>query len=332
MKIYHYLDEPLRVFGAPCLEQTGKLQRLPEALMQKLKNLELFGKRCPGARLCFRTNSSELRVKITLETLSVDIGMSIFSCQSAAVLIGERSNAHFAGLVFPPNYDTRTFECTFQKSDQMEDITIFLPRNEQIADVEIGIEDTAAIEAPTPYKNVMPVIYYGSSITEGGCCCNIFNAYNAILSNRLNIDYYNFGFSANAKGELEVADYISSFDMSIFVFDYDHNAPTKEHLLATHEPFFKRIREKKPMLPIIMMSRPAAVYSDDDKLRREIIRKTYENALAAGDSNVYFIDGETFYGEKDRELCSIDTVHPNDIGFLRMADTIEPVMKKILKL
>ncbi|MBO5069638.1 MAG: hypothetical protein J6C37_04670, partial [Roseburia sp.] len=208
MKTYHYFDEPLKLFGVPCLEQTGKVQRLPESLMQKLHNLELFGRRCPGARLCFRTNSPKVQIKITLETLSVDIWMSILSCQSAFVLVGERSSAHFAGVVFPQNYDAKIFEGTIQKSDEMEDITIFLPRNEGVADVEIGICDDAIIEAPTPYVNEKPVVYYGSSITEGGCCSNMFNVYNAILSNRLNLDYYNFGFSGNAKGEPEVADYI----------------------------------------------------------------------------------------------------------------------------
>ena len=127
-----------------------------------------------------------------------------------------------------------------------------------------------------------------------------------------------------------LADYINTFDMSIFVYDYDHNAPNAEHLRNTHEPFFLRIREKHPDLPVIMMSKPAEIYSEDDILRREIIRTTYENAIAAGDKNVYFIDGETFYGEKERSLCSIDCVHPNDLGFLRMADTIEPVMRRIL--
>ena len=332
MKIYHYYDKPLKVFGVPCYEKTGKLQRLPEELLEKLPHLEGLGKRCPGGRICFRTDSDKVQVRITFRTLSMDIGMSIFSCQAAAVLIGERTNAHFAGLVYPPDYQTLTFEGTVSKADQMEDVTIFLPRNEQIADIEIGIEDLASIEEPTPYRNDLPVVYYGSSITEGGCCCNIFNPYNAILSNRLNLDYYNLGFSGNAKGEPEMADYISSLDMSLFVLDYDHNAPDKEHLQATHEPFFKKIRAAHPQLPVIMMSKPAAVYTEDDKLRREIIRRTYENAVAAGDRNVYFIDGETFYGEKDRELCSIDKVHPNDIGFLRMADTIEPVIRKALKL
>ena len=62
-----------------------------------------------------------------------------------------------------------------------------------------------------------------------------------------------------------------------------------------------------------------------------MIRATYEAARAAGDENVYFIDGETFYGDADRQLCSIDGCHPNDLGFYRMATVIRPVLQKILE-
>ena len=72
-------------------------------------------------------------------------------------------------------------------------------------------------------------------------------------------------------------------------------------------------------------------FSQDAVARREVIRRTFINAVAVGDRNVYFLDGEKFFGEEDRELCTIDTVHPNDLGFYRMAKTILPVMKKILE-
>lgn len=330
MKKYNFKDTPLEVYGVPFWKQTGQLRRLPDSVIDKVPRLKFLGKRCPGARVCFRTDAGEFTVRITFETLTVDVGMSIYACQSAAVLIGERENAHFAGLVNPPDYNTFTFEKTIHKEKEMEDVTIFLPRNEIIANVEIIVPKEAKVESPTPYRALKPILYYGSSITEGGCCCSVFNAYNAILSNRLNVDYSNFGFSGSAKGELEIADYINTIGMSLFVYDYDHNASTAKDLRKTHEPFFKRIREKNPNLPVIMLSKPAARYTENDKIRRHIILQTYINAINAGDANVYFVDGETLFGNKDREICTIDMKHPNDIGFLRMADTLEPLIRRIL--
>ncbi len=330
MPTYTLFDKPLKVSGVPFFEIDKRLARLPDELIAQLPHLDHLGKRCPGARVAFKTNSPTFTIKLALKTLSVDVGMSLYSCQSAQVMLGERETARHLGVVSPPDYNTKTFQKTFNKSSELEQITVYFPRNEQMEAIEITVEDGATVVDPTPYKYKKPVVFYGSSITEGGCSCNSTNAYSAILSRWLDFDFYNLGFSGNAKGELVMADYINTFDMGAFVYDYDHNAPSIEHLSNTHKPFFDRIREVHPDIPILMMTRPAEIYNENMKARREIVKATYDAAVAAGDKNVYFIDGETFYGETDRNLCSFDDCHPNDIGFFRMASVIRPILKKML--
>ena len=159
----------------------------------------------------------------------------------------------------------------------------------------------------------------------------VSNGYNSMISRWLDVDFYNFGFSGNAKGEPEIAEYINTIDKSIFVYDYDHNAPDVDYLEKTHEPFFQIIRKHDPQLPVLMMTRPNFYEGTDDAKRREVVRRTYENAVSAGDKNVWFLDGETFFGKEDRALCTLDGTHPNDLGFYRMAKTICPVISKILE-
>lgn len=331
MKTYTLFDKPLRVCGIPFFEENKKLARLPDELIEKLPHLHHLGRRCSGGLVAFKTNSRNFTVKVTLKTLSVDVGMSIYSCQSAQVMVGERENARHRGVVNPPNYETKVFKGTFDKSAELEQVSIYFPRNEQLENIEITVDDDAIVTEPTPYKYSKPVVFYGSSITEAGCSCNSTNAYNAILSRWLDFECYNLGFSGNARGELCMADYINTIDMGVFVYDYDHNAPTVEHLANTHKPFFDRIRSVHPNIPIIMMTRPLECYLDAHKQRRDIVKATYDAAVAAGDQNVYFIDGETFYGETDRNLCSFDDCHPNDLGFFRMASLIRPVLEEALK-
>ena len=332
MKTYTYLDSPVKIYGVPFFETRKTLKRLPDELIEKIPNLNFLGRRSPGVRMCFRTNSKTFTVKIEFETLSPDIGMAIYSCQSAFVYAGDRAEPRYLGLVNPPDYNTKSFSRVFdKKSTETEDIIIYLPRNEIMKNIEVEIEDDAEILPPTPYKYEKPIVYYGSSITEGGCCCNMSNAYNAIISKHLSTNYINLGFSGNALGEPEMADFINTIDMSIFVLDYDHNAPTPEHLENTHYPFYKKIRSAHPELPILMLTRPAEYTDEDVDKRREIVNATYERAKAAGDNNVYFIDGSTYFGEKDRDLCTIDTTHPNDYGFHLMAAAIEPTIKEILE-
>lgn len=334
MKVFSYKDEPIQIFGIPTWDEKKEFRRLTPELIEfftgKLQAFPRVGTRCPGARLCFRTDSETIKVKVTIEPSGSDLGMSIFACKSAHVLIGERKNAYFAGLVHPDNGEMDTFEKEFKKKNVMEDITIFLPIATVVKNVEISIEDDARIETPTPYTYQKPVLFYGSSITEGAHATRPSNAYTALLSTWLDFDYYNLGFSGGAKGNPEIADFINTLDISAFVLDYDHNAPDVAHLEATHEPFFKKIREKNPNLPILMMSSPDFDYAPDKAERREVIRKTYENAVVAGDKNVYFLDGETFFGTEDRHCCTSDTCHPNDLGHYRMAKVILPVMREML--
>ncbi|MBQ7919166.1 MAG: hypothetical protein IJ324_04380 [Lachnospiraceae bacterium] len=73
----------------------------------------------------------------------------------------------------------------------------------------------------------------------------------------MDADFYNFGFSGSARGEMEFAEYIAALpEIGLFVYDYDHNAPTSGHLEQTHERFFQRVRQAHPDVPIIMLSRP----------------------------------------------------------------------------
>ena len=332
MKTYTQFDAPAKIYGAPLFASTGTLDRLPPELRARLgPDMEHLGRRCPGARMALRTDSETFTVRMTLETLSPDVGVSIFGCQAISVYAGNKPDMRFLGLVNPPNYQTFTCERTFTKRAEMEDIMLWLPRNEVVASVSIDVEDGARVEAPTPYKYPVPIVYYGSSITEGGCPSRFANSYNAIICRRLDADYVNLGFSGRARGELEMAEYINTLEKSVFVMDYDHNTPTAEHLLNTHEPFFQRIRAHDPELPVVMISAPDIDYLKEGRERRDIVRRTWERARAAGDENVYFIDGETLFGDADREMCTVDACHPTDLGFYRMAGVIEPVLRKILE-
>ena len=147
----------------------------------------------------------------------------------------------------------------------------------------------------------------------------------------MDCDHINLGFSGNAKGEEAIAEYIAGLKMSAFVYDYDHNAPNPAHLAATHERMFRIIRNAQPELPILMLTRPKYYLEETEKERLEIVRRTYENALAAGDKNVYFIPGPELLMDLVREEALVDNCHPADGGFISMAYVIGEKLKEILK-
>ena len=151
-------------------------------------------------------------------------------------------------------------------------------------------------------------------------------SYESILSRRLNRDFINLGFSGAARAEIPMADHIKNLDMSLFVYDYDYNAPNPEELIERHERMFLIIREANPTLPILMLSKPKYVLEGYDKWRRDIVETTYKNAKTRGDENVYFLDGPALMA-----LCgedgTVDNVHPTDFGFASMAMAIEKVIR-----
>ena len=334
---YSVFDSPVRVYGVPLFEKNKRLERFPEYLREKLLSAQDKGcltqqiaTRTVGARAAFRTSSKKIRIEMKLKTLAHDAGMSRFACSSAAVYTGYGDSLVFRGLAVP-GFDDMLGDIEFENKNGTTDVMIFFPRNEIVDNITITLDDGAKILPPTPYRYEKPVVFFGSSITEGGHAALVTNAYTVLLSRRLSFDYYNFGLSGSCLGQTEIAEFICEMNPSVLVYDYDHNAPTAEYLKNTHEPFFRFIRERLPCLPVLMMSAPNYDHMPEADERREIIRKTFENARASGDENVYFIDGKDFFGDEERQFCTTDTTHPNDYGFHKMAGVIEPVLKEILE-
>ena len=209
-------------------------------------------------------------------------------------------------------------------------VTINMPLYNGVYQVFIGLERGAVLEAAAPLIQP-PVVYYGSSITQGGCASRPGSCYEAMLHRHFLTDYINLGFSGNAKAETEIMEYIANLDMSVFVYDYDHNAPNPEHLLATHYRGYRIVREKHPDIPIILMTRPKYYLTDVMLERNRIIRDTYEKAKAAGDENIYFIDGRELLLPEAREHSLVDNAHPTDLGFFGMYTRLLPLMQTLIK-
>ena len=120
----------------------------------------------------------------------------------------------------------------------MHEIRVNLPLFATVESIEIALDDAAAVSAPAPYRFGLPVVFYGSSITNGACASIPANAY-PMLAMRMGVRRIQPRLSGSARGEDIMAEYIASLDMAAFVYDYDHNAPSAAHLQATHEKLYR---------------------------------------------------------------------------------------------
>ncbi len=318
-------SSPFKIYGV--FYENGKFRRMPEEIA-KTVSAGVYGLHAntAGGRLRFKTNSPYVAISAKMENIGK---MSHFAlCGSAGFDI--YADGEFKASYRPPFDMEDGYESVIDLgSREMREITINFPLYSDVRELFVGLADSAEIAEPSPYRVEKPVVFYGSSITQGGCASRPGTSYQGFLSRWLSADHINLGFSGSARGEDEIADYIKGLDMSVFVYDYDHNAPDADHLERTHERMFKRIREVNPSLPIIIISMPKPYLTPDQLHRLEIIRRTYDNAAASGDENVYFIDGRTLLTLAGTD-GSVDFTHPNDLGFFSMASRILEVLKPLI--
>lgn len=214
-----------------------------------------------------------------------------------------------------------------------EEALLHLPLYDGLEWLELGFPEGVAPQRPAPYRVEKPVVFYGSSITQGGCASRPGNSYLAMISRMLDCNFHSLGFSGNAKGELEVAEYIAGMQMSAFVYDYDHNAPDAEWLARTHLPFLQKILAAQPELPVVLVSKPDFDNGSraENSARRDVILRSFLWARENG-YRAEFVDGASLFSGPLSGDCTVDRCHPNDLGFSRMAAGIAPAIARMMGL
>ena len=324
---YDVCREPFRIHGV--FWENWMFRRMPEAVAKSV-NEGVYGLHSNGAggRICFVTDSPYVAIK----TEYIPGKLPHFALSGSAgfdMYARYEQEDRYVGNFMPPFDVTDGYESVIDFAECGERyITINLPLYSSASKLYIGLKAGSVLKEAPEYRVKKPVVYYGSSITQGGCASKPGSSYQSILSRRFDCDYINLGFSGSARGEDEMTDYIKGLDMSVFVLDYDHNAPTTEHLEQTHGKMFRAIRAAQPTLPIVIMPRPKYYLTEEERIRHEIVYRTYQEAKAAGDENVYFISGRKLM-EIVGDNGTVDGCHPTDSGFFSMACAVAEVFEEI---
>jgi len=331
IKFYDVRKKPFTLYGFHDI-QTRPFVRMPEEVASAISpGMVIMSKMTVGCRVRFKTDSEYIAIKVTMPQLTPLTPFGTLAAMKGFDLyINDELGSHYFKTFTPPIEIDCGYESKIILPSKMErDITIHFPMYNTVEDLFIGLDKSATLSKGNEYKYKKPVLFYGSSITQGGCVTRTGNVYASIISTKLDCDIVNLGNSGGAKAEDAFADYIATRDMSVFVYDYDHNAPNADYLRKTHKRFFERIRKSQPKLPVIMITKPDE-YDKQRQERWEIIHKTYTDALETGDKNVYFIDGYTFFDDENRDIYTADGCHPNDFGHFKMAEIIGAEIKKLL--
>jgi hypothetical protein len=210
---------------------------------------------------------------------------------------------------------------------------VHLPLYNGVKSLEIGVAKDATF-TPVPPRKEKPILFYGTSITQGGCASRPGMAFTNILGRRLNRPMLNLGFSGNGKMEVEVAQFLAELDPAVFVLDCMANM-AQVPIVERTKAVVNVLREKRADTPILILEErewtdaavmPSRRKSHQDRCRE--LRQAYDELVAAGVKNLHYRKGDDVIGT-DGE-ATVDGSHPTDLGMVRYADALEPDLKRLL--
>lgn len=203
---------------------------------------------------------------------------------------------------------------------------LYLPLYNGVTDLKIGIDPAASITRPAarPRGKDRPIVFYGTSITQGGCASRAGMCHPAILGRWLDREVINLGFSGSGKMEPAMAEFIGELDASLFVLECLPNM-TLDMVRERVKPFVHHLREAHRDTPILLVESPLNIGANAGNTA---LRKVYDDLKQESVAHLYYLPGDDqLAGE---ENGTVDGVHPTDLGFYRMAVTYRPVLEKIL--
>lgn len=331
--VFHDIrTEPFQIYGLYEPQKEGPFRRLPEEVARRTsEGVYELHTMTAGGRVRFRTDSARIAVRALVGTVLNMANMPLVLNAGFTLYEVQGGEERYLKTFILPVDAAGSYKAEVDLQEQKErDLVLYFPDYGGAEKLEIGLLPGATLGTGSSYENPQPIVFYGSSITQGGCASRPGNDYAAMISRRLHGDILNLGFSGNARGETVMAEYIAALPMRAFVYDYDHNAPDVDHLRRTHEPFFQIIRKRQPELPMIFVTRPELKLNAEEVQRREVVFETYQNAVRAGDKHVYFVNGSQMFARTGGGDCTVDGAHPNDLGFFYMAEAIGAVLEEAL--
>lgn len=214
---------------------------------------------------------------------------------------------------------------------------LYLPLYNGVHALELGVPEGCQLGPSGPWGSGVrkPIVFYGTSITQGACASRSGMPHTAILGRHFDWPVINLGFSGSGKMEPVMADLIAELDASVYVLDCLPNLEVPE-IQERLEPFIRRLRRDHPVTPIVLVedrtyanAHLVSANREHQKRLRAVNRGCYERLKKAGFKHLYYLKGDSLLGA-DYE-GTVDSSHPNELGFMRQAEAFARVLGPLLK-
>lgn len=311
-----------------------RYERLPDSLQHiSRKPLWDLGRNSAGLAVRFRSNSTSIAARWEVRDNRSMNHMTPTGIKGLDLYCLQDGKWIFAGSGRPQG---KINKATIVKNmlPQEREYLLYLSLYDGVTSLAIGVDSLSEILQPAVDlpRREKPIVFYGTSILQGGCASRPGMAHTNILERRLNRECINLGFSGNALLDLEIAHLMASVDASMFVLDFVPNA-TVEQMKERADEFYSIIRRKHPHTPILFIEDPIFTHSPFDtriakevKDKNETLNAIFQSLKQRGEKNIYFLSSRDIIGH-DGE-ATVDGIHFTDLGFMRYAEVLYPILKK----
>ena len=216
---------------------------------------------------------------------------------------------------------------------------LFLPLYNGVSWMEIGVPKGNSFQ-PLPLTKEKPIVFYGTSILQGGCASRPGLAWTSMVERRLDCPVINLGFSGNGRLETEVIDLINEVDAKLYVLDcipnMVHSGLFSDEVLASRiTNSITSIRQKHPDAPILLAAHSLSSHSGiidssrniNSEISNAIQTRVYDSLKNSGIQNLYLLTSKDIGFDID---ATVDGVHPNDIGMRYYADAYTKIIRSVL--
>lgn len=328
------------VYGKATQHTYARYTRLPANYEQiTRKDLWSLGLNSTGLYVRFRSNTQNMKIRWESWTGFRMNHMTDTGIRGIDVYTRDaKGNWVFLGCARPSTKLETTSSVISDMDPGMREYMVYLSLYDGVKKLEIGVDKGCIIEKSelNSPKAGKPIVMYGTSILQGGCANRPGMVMTSILSRRLDREVVNLGFSGNARLDPDTAELMASMeDPGIYVLDFTENN-TADGVRERLGKFVTILRQAHPDTPIVFVGCCLFNYARFSTKSMESIKAVdapviakYEEMRKAGDKNVYYVDGMILHG-KDGEQ-TIDSAHYTDVGMIRYADAMEPILRKIMR-
>lgn len=291
-----------------------------------------------GIRLKFETDSSDLRVRVTLDgkfnmTNMTEIGQCGLDLYVYDVRVGGYALHEVARYDLDASYYEVPLSHFVGAPKQMRRYILHLPLYIAVKQLEIGLDADAAVR-PVAFSMPEKIGIYGTSIVHGCGASRPGLAPSNVLSRRFDCEVMNFGFSGCAMMEPVVGDILGSLKLDALIVDTEPNAGVDARLRDNAEPFFDAFFVHGEV-PVVLFSRvPFALdLYDDYRARMADYYRGFLRALARKYTKrghrMIFADGFKLFRGNFTEY-TLDGVHPNDVGMQALTNAYGRELSRLL--